>query len=465
MASAIMNKKMELEGNLKAFQLPDILRFLAMGRMTGRLSFSSGGRVVELVIKDGSLIGVGSTERFLKLGQMLVYAGRIGRKALDEVLEAVRESSRGQMTGEILIERNLASREEVEQALKLQIKEELWELFSWTDGSFKFEHATGKAMQRELVSLEIEPLIEEAAQQMEKWRQISGSLGNANEVFVVRPDLAAPPEARLTPGTWRVLSLINGRHSIQALVYLSGLGKFETLSALDRLMSLQIIEPIQRRARRPRAASDMQLMPAPPAAPAASGANATAVEASANETDGGLRGLLGLRRKSPRAAPRETDMGDGDEPTAIQVGPFPTSVGWACALMSRLAALLCLQPEFKIEAPPAALIESLWGEVSMRFPHADLIEPRDGQLDASLYERYVQLAGGLDPAMTGCHEDSMEALAAFGRALMRRANDRLDERAAPLIADTARPYLEGVKIGYPPDFSLRDWAGGWMTKF
>jgi len=465
MASAIMSKKMELEGNLKAFQLPDILRFLAMGRMTGILTFASSGRVVELVIKDGSLIGVGSTERFLKLGQMLVYAGRIGRKALDEVLEAVRESSRGLMTGEILIERNLVGREEVEQALKLQIKEELWELFSWTDGTFKFEHGTGKAMQRELISLEIEPLIEEAAQQMEKWRQISGSLGNTCEVFVVRPDLAAPPEARLTPGTWRVLSLINGRHSVQALVYLSGLGKFETLSALDRLLSLQIIEPIQRKARRPRAAGDMQLMPAPPPIPVASGVITPAVEESANATDGGLRGLLGLRRKSSRTAPRETDTVDGNEPPAIQVGPFPTSVGWACALMSRLAALLCLEPEFKSEAPSAALIEALWGEVGMRFPHADLIEPRDGQLDASLYERYVQLAGGLDSAMTGSHEDSMEALAAFGRALMRRATDRLADRAARLIADTARPYLDGVKIGAPADFSPRDWAGGWMTKF
>ncbi|HOR28923.1 MAG TPA: DUF4388 domain-containing protein, partial [Candidatus Sumerlaeota bacterium] len=245
MATATNHKAMELEGSLGAFPLADVMRILAMGRMTGILRLESSEHAVELSIKDGRLIGTASPERFLKLGQLLVYNGLINRRDLDEVLLEQREHDTGLPLGELLIDRGLVTREQVEHALRLQVKEEMWELFSWTDGSFRFEHGATPAMAHGLLSLDINRLLEEGEQHMSHWREIAQNLQNPHQVFAVRPDLAGFPEERLRPNVWKLLSLINGRHSLQTLVYMAGLGRFETLCGLDTLLRLNLIMPVE----------------------------------------------------------------------------------------------------------------------------------------------------------------------------------------------------------------------------
>jgi hypothetical protein len=157
MATATGTKTMELEGALGTFQLPDVLRFLAMGHMTGALTLGSDLRTVELSIKEGRLVGTASPDRHLKVGQILVYSGQVGRKDLEEILEAQRADHGDRMIGEWLVERKLATLDQVRHALGLQMEEEIWDLLSWSEGSFKFEHGASEAMGRALVTLDLEP--------------------------------------------------------------------------------------------------------------------------------------------------------------------------------------------------------------------------------------------------------------------------------------------------------------------
>ena len=457
---------MELEGNLKAFPLSDILRFLAMGRMTGILTFINNQLTVELAIKEGMLIGTGSTEHYMRLGQVLVYSGLLSRKNLDEVLESQRDSSTGRMLGEILIERGYVTTPQVEQALTLQIKEELWELFSWNDGTFKFEHGERRSMQRLLVSLDIEPLIEEGFSHMEQWRAIASNLGDLNEIFRVRPDLAAPPEAKLSLNCWLVLSLINGRHSLQVLIYLSGLGKFETLRSVDQLLNLHLIEPVTLATKRSaRGTGDIIIT----SLQSRHSANpAVQPETSDPASEGqyiGLRGLLGIKRKNSHALAPEGNAGRGQEtPVASRVGPFLTSVGLACALINRLGERLCLEADIRSDGGATLLSETIWNEVGMHYPRADLIGVCEGRFDASRYEKYVTMAGGVDKHLAGCQEDCMEAMAAVGQRLVGWATEKLGERAAKVLGDTAHPFLEQVEVSYPLDFMPRLWASSWMGR-
>ena len=306
MVATMTTKTMELEGNLKAFQLSDILRFLAMGKMSGVLTAVGRERTIELLIKDGAVVGAGSGDRFPRLGQMLVYNGLISRKSLDEVLEYQRENSRGKMLGEILIERGLVTQDKLDEVLNIQIREEIWDLFSWTDGIFKFEHGIKPAMERSKISLEIEPLIEEGSHHMEQWQAIAGNLSDPDQVYRVSPELAVLPEAHLNEATWRVLSLINGRHSIQVLNFLSGLGRFDTLRALDRLVTLQLVEPLPRRSR---AGGPGRLNESQAAAQAADGSERAAAPETITENteeEPSRRGLFGMRRRAARTQPFET---------------------------------------------------------------------------------------------------------------------------------------------------------------
>jgi hypothetical protein len=238
MSQTVTQKSMELEGNLSAFQLPDLLRFLAMGRMTGVLSLTDGRRTIELTIHEGKVVGTATPERFLKLGELLVYNGYLNRRDLEEVLQSQKESHSGRRIGEMLIERRLVTSEQVGEQLLLQVKEEIFELFGWRDGGFKFEHGPAPSGDRALLTLEIEPLIEEGRQRLSQWQTLERSFRNGSELYRVRNDLAGFPECRLSPAAWKVLALINGRRTLKDLVFLAGMGKFETINALDQLLSV-----------------------------------------------------------------------------------------------------------------------------------------------------------------------------------------------------------------------------------
>lgn len=440
MVSADHPRTMELEGNLRTFKLPDILRFLALGRMTGTLTISSGPRTVELSIGEGLLIGAASPERYLKLGQLLIYGGHLSRRDLEEALEHQEAQDGEMMLGELLIQRGYVQRETIDQLLELQLKEEMWELFSWCEGSFNFEHGTTEMMERAVLKLEMEPLIDEGLDRLEQWRSIAQHFSEVDQIFRVRGELETIPEVRMTPNTWRVLSLVNGRHSLQTLMCISGLGKFETLCAIDRLMDLGLIES----------------MDAPEAAEPAEYPERAEPEPA--REPGAAQEPRGWFKLAFRGARRD---GAEEAATAVEVQSYQTSAGMACELINHLIDRLT-RHEGYVGETPGELCRRLWREEGMRFPRADLIELSGGRLAARRYERYVTLGGGVGPSLTRCHEDTMAALAAVGRALVEHAREALGEQADGLLAEWVKPRLEGLEVVYPPDFLPRSWTRQWL---
>lgn len=446
MATAVGAKQMELEGTLGAFQLPDVLRFLAMGSLTGILTLTNIERMIGLIIKEGRLIGTTSPNRMLKLGQLLICSAAIRRRDLEEILEYQRDQVEATPLGELLVQRGLVKAEQVRSALELQSKEELWEALSWTEGTFKFEHGVTPSMAHSVFALEISALLDEGATQMEQWREIDRNLRDAERVYRARADLAAMPEMRLKPNTWRVLSLLNGQRSLRALIYLSGLGKFETLCAIDNLLSLQLIEPVEKKIR-------IQLT-APAHAPRHSDGDIEKI--SDGEESSGLLGLFGRKRRAP-AQTESIPVYMG------QCGPFVTAVGFGCAVLNRLSERLGSVTQIDEGPAEPLLSEDLWTSQGLRYQRADLIEWRDGRLDSTHFDQYMVRAGGRTQHLAGCLEDSLAALAAVGRELVRLAEEAYGPRATRTVAEVAKFFGERVQVGWPTDFMAGAWIQQWIA--
>lgn len=484
MASAANQKSMELEGNLSSFQLADVLKFLAMGHMTGRLVLENGQQSVVLLFREGMLIGSASADRDVSFGQLLVHGGHISRRQLQEALELQRERRGTQRLGRLLIERKLVERETLQNTLALQVKEELWEVFSWTAGTFRFEHDNQEEHGDTLLSLEVEPLIAEGAERLEQWRNISRNLGQLDEVYVCNAKLTGPPEKPLEPSTWRVLSLINGRLSLRGLIQLSGLGKFETLNALDRLLTAGLIEP---RSTRPDAAASEATLGTMSAAvnaadskrlplagrpePIPQTAPAKAEVAESNETPaesgGGLRGLFGLRKRGAggngknapaEPSPKPAPMKQRAE-TAATGGPHLTGVGFACSLINRIA----LELGASRSGGSLAILGAPWADVLTRHPRTDLVRLLNGRLDASRFDRYAEIADGIDKTLAGCHEETMEALTAVARTLAQQARTSASHGPG-WLKRTVDAALKDVEIRWPADFAPDAWTRQWMEE-
>lgn len=440
-------KQMELEGNLGAFKLNDILQFLTMGKLTGVLSLHQQGQDAELMIREGKLVGAQNSSRQMKIGQHLIYNASISRKELEDALASQATIAPDKMLGEYLVERELVTIEQLNAVLELQIKEELWELFTWTEGTFKFEHGQTPQIERYRVSLRIDVLIKEGLERLAAWQAIVRNLNDPYQVFQVHEDFNPQKTEALKPNCWRVLSLINGRHTVKALTYLSGLGRFESLSALDELIGLEIIEPVMAKSNAPQATQDTKSVSGSP----------TAVERPqvknkqpAKEKSGGFFGF-GKREKPGEATAQQPT------PRAPMVlGPadnhydFVSAVGCCCAFMNQFYQAL---------ASEGSLESSLlahWQSACLQYPLADMIVATENGLDAQTFERYADRAGGVDEHLQTVFDDCLESLGQLGKQLQEESAEEA------ILKRIEKQFISKASIRWPEDFDLESWMRQWQ---
>lgn len=458
-------RPVELEGSLQAFKFPEILQFLAMGRMTGALSIDGQGRRVELSFKEGKIIGAMSKERNLLLGQMLVYAGHITRQILDEALASQGDDPDGATLGQILVERRLIDPDELRPMLRLQIEEEIWELFSWEVGDFRFEQGPVREWGPIEVSMEIEPLLLEGTRRMDEWQAICATINDPNEIYTINPDLSGPPEGQLDANTWRVLSLINGRLPVEAVVRLSNLGKFETYWALDQLIQTELVVRTED--------GDENLEPKAKGGPSLGKASPSQGEAE-REDGKGDNGALGSGRKSlfgflgrikssnGTADQRAASVAQApvDRPPAKISKRYYSEVGLVCAVVNHLIERLSAETRFFEDDDPKFIAE-FWAKAQNHNPKSDLIRFENQRLDPALYERYLEFEGALSHPLETCRDDCLSALRLFSQLLRDRASRKLDDRTAEQMLERAvRPFFSSSTVIASPDFSLKRWKNG-----
>lgn len=233
---------MELEGSLTAFNLPEILQFLSMGKMTGLFHISRDDYSLTLHIKEGKIIDSSSLNDQKTLGEMLVDRALLKRKDLDEVLKIQKENPANPPLGKLLVDSGYMENNVVQDLLRLKLEEDIWDLFSWNKGHFKFEHAGTQRVGSSLVNINIEPLIMEGSRRVDEWKQIADNIKNDKIVFCINQKSDYKKiKYELSLNDWKILSLINGFWNVKSIINRSGLGKFETYRILNTLYAIDCI--------------------------------------------------------------------------------------------------------------------------------------------------------------------------------------------------------------------------------
>lgn len=456
MASANDVKQMELEGSLKAFKFPEILQFLTMGRMSGVLSVERDRHKVDLTFAEGKITGAVSDTRHLRLGQMLVYAGKLNRAKLDEALDAQQIGARGRRLGEILVDRKILSAEELHGFVRLQVEEEVWDLFRWEDGNFHFEQAPAAKPGAISIALDVEPLLLEGARRLDEWQSICANIDNSREVFRVNPEFQFNPELKLEPKSWRVLSLVNGRLSVEGLVRLSTIGRFETYWALDSLLRDEVIASVEEGDGAPHKNGTS------PSGVAPVKAVETLVSDAENKArDGDAKpSLFGLfsRRKPDEGATTEDDEFDIGSFAGPSAKPYFTDVGLVSSAINNLVEVLAGLPGFNDESENGDWLGTAWNEFEECNPRADLVTYRGGRFRWNRFDAAVKAEGGLAHSIEGTRDDSLNALRLVLDHLRDRAADRLGkDKAAAICKKVLDPYNGCDVTTAHPEFTFRRW--------
>jgi hypothetical protein len=129
---------MSLVGRLEDLALPDIFQIISLSKKTGTLVVRSRKGTGMVVFRNGQVVQAGSDVIRDSLGNILVSQGMIAQADLSAAL------TRQKMTpdkplGMLLIESGAVTAQTIEDVVRKQIEEIIYDLLAWEEGFFNFE--------------------------------------------------------------------------------------------------------------------------------------------------------------------------------------------------------------------------------------------------------------------------------------------------------------------------------------
>ncbi len=168
-----------LVGNLKDFNLNDILQLLSMARQTGALNITHGANKGIIYFKDG----------------IPVHA-----KTAENTAEGA-----------------------------------IYEIFGWREGQFFF---IGDTTEERTIKTTMQNIVMEAARRIDEWERVRDLIPDLDVVVEFNPNPQQGSEnIKLVPAEWQVLSLVNGTRTIREISKQSIFDEFETCKILYGLLS------------------------------------------------------------------------------------------------------------------------------------------------------------------------------------------------------------------------------------
>ena len=265
---------MALEGTFKDFGLADIFQLVGLQKKTGVLTVrGEGGRLVTVSFEKGAVVLADEFQRTdaERLGSVLLRTRLLSQEQLDSAMAVQKSTS--QRLGHVLIAQQLITQQALSQALQLQVKETVYRLFRWQEGSYHFSPEP-VTFDRQIYSpVPAEFVLMEGTRMIDEWPILEKKIPNFQLVFErtgsvqARPGGAKPAKAGIgdlmdlaggDPGTPAatsferggealgprensILALIDGARTVQDLIDLSHFGEFDTCKVLYGLLSLNLI--------------------------------------------------------------------------------------------------------------------------------------------------------------------------------------------------------------------------------
>jgi len=237
----------ELSGTITATELAEIFQLLTTTRKEGTLTVSDGGRKKAIYFsRNGVTLLFEKNKRTRSLGQLLVDYGRLDEVQLRLALARQRDS--GKRLGEVVCEMGLVTEADIEELVRSQIEEEIFELLSWRGGTFQFRdepppEAPAEA-EHSYTSLLFDPnsLLVEAARRMDEWERIGELVRTGREVFRRVEGVQAEVEPELRLPAERVVPLVDGARTAEDILREAQLPKFMVYSVLYRLQEAGALE-------------------------------------------------------------------------------------------------------------------------------------------------------------------------------------------------------------------------------
>lgn len=210
-----------LAGQLARFAVPDLLVFLNLSERTGVLALEHEDAETKVFLREGRPIFATSNREELRLGAVLVRAGKLDRRRMDKLL--LQQRGGRNRIGQILMAEKLLRPDELASLLKVQVSEVIFDSFTWHDGAFTFYDKVPPPATAVTLEMELPNLILEGLRRIDERERLPSLFPDLNVVVeaLVNPERVKNTVA-LTREEWQVFFLVDGRRSLSEICRLAG---------------------------------------------------------------------------------------------------------------------------------------------------------------------------------------------------------------------------------------------------
>lgn len=227
-----------LEGSLRAVFVPDVLTFVNMLKKTGILTLRNQDQVRKLFWEKGELVFATSSIPSESLGSFLVRHGRITQAQHEESGRRVEPGTR---QGKVLVQMGILTPKQLWWAVKNQVLEIVYDLFSQKEGLFFFEETDEINEEKIKLSTSTTNIIMEGIRRLDEWPRIREFIPTDEAVPTVTSADARDKNVKFMEGEMEILSLVDGERTVRAIIHASALDEFETLRILMALVLARYI--------------------------------------------------------------------------------------------------------------------------------------------------------------------------------------------------------------------------------
>jgi hypothetical protein len=233
---------MALKGNLKDFNVTQLFNLINLARKTGSLTIEGSGRKAEVCFKEGRLVYASLNAQDDGLIGMLERAGKISAEQ-SRVIRARSKTDADKELGLLLINAGYVTQDDIVQSVRSHTLDVVYLLFTWTDGSFRFEPNRLPAEGAITVPINLENIIMEGSRRVKEYEKLQNELPDLNMAlkFTERPD-ARLRDINLTVEEWRVISFINPRNTIRQIAKANSMADFKIRRIVYGLLSAGLVE-------------------------------------------------------------------------------------------------------------------------------------------------------------------------------------------------------------------------------
>jgi hypothetical protein len=229
-----------MKGEIGTFSVAEILQMIGMQEKSGVLRLRSKGKSAVLFFDGGKVISArdrrqGASDRFLFY---LQEKGAIGIEDLNKVVE-MSQNDGGDLVN-ILLASRIIDEKKLGKMLGQYAVETLETVVKWESGTFEFTVSADSPPEKSMVKPQrLEPILMEALRRKDEVEEIRRFLpGYDTRIKVSVSDVAELP---LEEQDTAVLTLVDGKRTIDEIIDDGDTDEIETLDTLERLFALGIV--------------------------------------------------------------------------------------------------------------------------------------------------------------------------------------------------------------------------------